>query len=66
MWGADTTLWALRTVAYLGAFFPYSGPTVAECVIIQVNNGPLYQVVGCMQAVGLAYNVSLHEGASRF
>jgi hypothetical protein len=28
--------------------------------------GPLYQLVGCMQAVGLAFHVSLHEGASRF
>ena len=28
--------------------------------------GPPYQVVGCMQAVGLAFLVSLHEGASCF
>ena len=37
MWGADTPLWALRTVAYVGAFFPCPGPAVVECVPIEAH-----------------------------
>ena len=38
------------------------------CLVIahELPKGPLCQVVGCVQAVGLASNVSLHKGASPF